>query len=423
MTEVVVTGLGILLPGCDSRETFWTQIQHGDSQLRMEDDPSGGPARCAVGRIGDFDPMRYLPELPERFVASYPREIQLYLASVYQARADAGLVWSSLDLERVGLFDGVARPTLGFWYDRIRTEAERGPPRESYGRRDLMVAIPGQTVGLAAATLKVRGPTYTFTSACSSGAVAIGHALREIQAGELDVALATGHEASLVAPLFAMYQDAGLISIEQEDARRALAPYVTHSTNAFGEGAVTLVLESRAHAERRGAPILATLGGYSYGNNGLHPTDVDILGVRPTEVLSRLLRRTETAPEDIAFVVGHGNGVRRSDLSEENYMRQVFGARAAEVPLVSIKPIYGHNLGASSAMSAAAAILMVQHDFVVPTINVDPDAQRRVSQHQARVGAARPCGAGLVMSYGMGGQNAALLVKKAPETAARRLAC
>ncbi|MFT4978745.1 MAG: 3-oxoacyl-[acyl-carrier-protein] synthase II [Myxococcota bacterium] len=285
-----------------------------------------------------------------------------------------------------------------------------------------MVAIPGQTVGLAASLFKVRGPTYTFTSTCSSGAVAIGHAMREIQSGELDLALATGHEASLVAPLFAMYRDAGLISAEQEDARRAVMPYIGHSANAFGEGAVTLVLEDREYAERRGANILGVMAGYSYGNNGHHPTAIDILGLRPAEVIERMLDRADVVRDDVSFVVGHGNGVRRSDVSEENYMRRLFGRKAAEVPLISIKPIYGHNLGASSAMNAAAAIMMVHHDYVVPTINIDASAGRRVTEHQAREGTARPCGVGVAMSYGMGGQNAALLVKKAEAVCEDRLA-
>jgi len=353
-------------------------------------------------------------------VERYPREIQLYLASLYLARKDAGLDWGALPLDRVGLYDGVARPTLAFWYERMRA-AEGKSPREAYSRRDLMVALPGQAVGLGASLLKVRGPTYTYTSTCSSGAVAIGHAMREIQFGGIDVALATGHESSLVAPLFAMYRDAGLISAEQADPRQAISPYVAHTTNAFGEGAVTLVLEERSHAERRGATILASLESYSYGNNGMHPTSIDVLGVRPTEVIDRLFDGETNRTDDVSFVVGHGNGVRRSDVSEENYMRRLFGRRAAEVPLLSVKPIYGHNLGASSAMSAAATIMMLHNDFVIPTINIDQSRARRVTHHPS-AGVAQPCQLGVAMSYGMGGQNAALLFRKHEKAEAKRLA-
>jgi 3-oxoacyl-[acyl-carrier-protein] synthase II len=209
-----------------------------------------------------------------------------------------------------------------------------------------------------------------------------------------------------------MYRDANLISLEREDARRAIRPYVGYSTNAFGEGAVTLVLESATHAAARGARVIATLDGYKYGNNGYHPTAVDAAGVRPAEVLGALLRSADVKPSDVGFVVGHGNAVHISDVSEENYMRHVFGARAKEVPLVSTKPIYGHTLGASSAINVAAAAMMLESQYVVPTINVDEARQKSAVNHQANRGVARPLEIGLAMSYGMGGHNTALLLRR-----------
>lgn len=411
MREVVVTGIGVLLPNCDRREVFWEQLREGHSQLRFEPDPGNPDEMCAMGRIRDFDPAKYLDSIPKRFYQRYPRELQLYLSSLILARDDSGVSWEEAESHRVGLFDGVSRPTFHDWYNKIHAAGET-PPREAYGRRDLMVTIPGQTIGIAASLFKIRGPTYTFTSTCSSGSVALGHAFREIRSGEIDVAFATGHESSLVPPLFAMYGDANLLSREKVDARRAVTPYVGYSTNAFGEGAVTMVLESREHAEARGAEILATVGGYRYGNNGYHPTTVDVVAVRPAEVMGELLERGNTPREDVAFVVGHGNGVQISDVSEENYMRRLFGRRAAEVPLVSVKPIYGHTLGASSAVNTAAAVLMCKHDYVVPTINIAPGEVKRVSNHQASEGVARECRAGLSASYGMGGHNAVVLIKK-----------
>jgi len=366
---------------------------------------------CAVGRIVGFDPADYLHGIPKRFYQRYSRELQLYLASLLLAQADSNLEWGSLDLKRVGLFDGVSRPTFAAWYEKF-VESQGKPLTEAYTRADLMVSIPGQTIGIAASLFKIRGPTYTFTSTCSSGSVAVGHAFKEIRSGEIDVALATGHECSLAAPLFAMYGDAGLLSRERGSAAKAVTPYVGYSTNAFGEGAVTLVLESREHAEARGAPVLATLGGYHYGNNGYHPTTVDVVAVRPAEVIGELLERGGVSREDVGFVVGHGNGVQISDVSEENYMRRLFGARATEVPLVSVKPIYGHTLGASSSVNTAAAIMMVMNDYVVPTINIHPDNVKRFSNHQAGEGVERECKAGVSTSYGMGGHNAAVLIKK-----------
>ena len=412
MPAVVVTGIGPILPNCDSRETFWQHVSRGESQLTLEPHPVFSDQRCPMGKIRGFEPVKYLAELPERFYSRYPREIQVYLASVFAARDDAALALGSLPAERIGLFDGSSRPSFELWYDLIRREGAGAALTDLYTRRELVTGMAGGCVGLAASLLKVRGPAYSFNGTCSSGAIAIGHAYREILSGEIDVALATGHDMPLVAPMFAMYEDANLVSLEREDARRAVRPYVDFSTNAFGEGAVTLVLESFAHARGRGARILAEVAGYRYGNNGYHPTTVDVGGLRPADMLRVLVRDANLQLEDVGFVVGHGNAVHLSDVSEENYMRLLFGPRAAKVPLISTKPIYGHTVGASSAVNASATALMLHHDYVIPTINVDPTRVKRNANHQPGVGVARACESGISMSYGMGGHNAALLLRR-----------
>jgi 3-oxoacyl-[acyl-carrier-protein] synthase II len=364
-----------------------------------------------MGCIRDFAPEKYLHEIPERFFARYNRELQFYLASLFVARNDAKLDLAAVPSERVGLFDGSSRTSFEHWYGLIQRERE-STLAAVYTRRELVNGMPGGAVGVAASLLKIRGPAYAFNGTCASGAIAIGHAYREIALGEIDVALATGHDLPLVAPFFAMYGDANLLSLERDDAARAVRPFVDYSTNAFGEGALTLVLESREHAEKRGAPILATLAGYGYGNNGYHPTTVDVAGVRPAEILRKVMSDASVPLDQIGFVVGHGNAVHLSDVSEENYMRLVFGARAADVPLISTKPIYGHTVGASSAINAAAAVLMLHHGFVIPTINVDGGRVKRAANHQSTCGVPRACEAGFALSYGMGGHNATLLFRR-----------
>jgi 3-oxoacyl-[acyl-carrier-protein] synthase II len=242
--------------------------------------------------------------------------------------------------------------------------------------------------------------------------IAIGHAFRDLEEGRIDIALGTGHDAALVAPLFQMYRDANLLSHETASPAQAIRPYAEHSANAFGEGAVTVVLETRQHAERRGATPLATIAGYGYGNGGDHPTDVDFTGGRPAQLIGEVLDHGDLTPLDVDFVVGHGNGVQVSDLSELNYMKRVFGKRTRDVPLISTKPIYGHTLGASSSVSIAAAALMIKNEYVIPTINIDESRVVRGFNHQANRGVARASRAGLVVSYGIGGQNAALALRR-----------
>ncbi|MGZ3420198.1 MAG: beta-ketoacyl-[acyl-carrier-protein] synthase family protein [Polyangiales bacterium] len=411
MREVWVTGIGVILPGCDRRALFWEQVSKGESQLTIEQSPVVPDESIVVGRVDSFDPAQRLAEIPERFSSRYHRELQMWLAALLGARDDAALDFARLRSDRVGLFDGSSRLNFGLWYDLVRREVDT-PRSELYTRRELITGLPGETVGVAASLFKIRGPTYVFSGTCSSGAIAIGHAYREVAYGHIDVAFAGGHDFALLPPIFAMYRDAQLLATETSDPKRAVRPYVDHSTNAFGEGAVTLVLESRAHAESRGKKPIAGIAGYAFGNNGYHPTTVDVAGVRPAEIIRSLLKTGETREEEVGFVVGHGNAVHLSDVSEENYMRNVFGPRAAEVPLISTKPIWGHTLGASSAVNAAAAALMIEQQFVVPTINVDAARVKRNANHQANEGAERALTAGISMSYGMGGHNAAILFRR-----------
>ena len=408
--DVVVTGVGVVLPNCDSRETFWRQLQNGESQLAIEPDPADG-IPCAIGRVREFDCARYLEGVPPRLYKSCLREQQLYLASVVQAARDAGLALADFASSGTGLFDGTSRGNFAHWYELIHHRAfDKG---SRFTPRDLNLGMPGQAVGMAAAILGVQGPTFTYNNSCASGAVAIGNAFRELQTGRIEIAFGTGHDAALIGPLYQMYRDAGLVSNEADHPELAIRPYAGSTANAFGEGAVTLVLETRDHAERRGAVPLAQVVAFRHGNGGEHPTDVDFTGARPAKLIEQNLEEAQLSANDVDFVLGHGNGVLASDISELNYMKRVFGSRTRQVPLISTKPIYGHTLGASSALNAATAALMLHHDFVVPTVKLDEKRVVHGFNHQATRGEARTLNGGVVVAYGIGGQNAALLLRKA----------
>lgn len=407
--EVVVTGVGVILPNCDDRETFWQQLRDGESQMRIEPDPADG-IPSAIGRVRDFDCARYMDGISPQRYQSLHREQQLYLASIVQASRDAGLGLEGFASTRAGLFDGTSRGNFAYWYDLIHHKVRE--PSGRYTPRDLNLAMPGQAVGLAAAILGVQGPTFTFNNSCASGVVAIGNAFRELQAGRIDVAFGTGHDAALIAPLYQMYRDAGLVSAEHEQPDLAIRPYAGSSANTFGEGAITLVLERREHAEARGATPLAQIVAFRHGNGGEHPTDVDFTGARPAELLQQNLEEAQLHADQVDFVLGHGNGVQASDISELNYMKRVFGRRTRDVPLISTKPIYGHTLGASSALNAATAALMLHHDYVVPTVKLDEKRIVHGFNHQANRGLSRKLESGFVVAYGIGGQNATLLMRK-----------
>lgn len=412
MSEIVVTGIGPLLANCADRHALWSHLRDGASQLTFEPAPGGDGERWPVGRIHGFEPARWLGRISPAFHDRYHREQQIYLSSMMIAIEDAGLELAAIPRDRIAIVDGTSRGNFDYWYERVRLEG-RVPAGELYTRRELLTGTPGQAANLAASLLGVRGPVYTFNITCCSGAVAVGQACRELAHGEVDVAFATGHDSSLQAPMYRMYRDAGLLSQERDDARRAIRPYGGHSRNAFGEGAITLVLETRAHAARRGATPLATIRGWKLGNNGGHPLHVDAEGGRATELISDVIGRAGVAPGEIGVVVGHGNGVEQSDRSELAYMHRVFGERAGEVPLLSVKPVYGHLFGASSALNVAAAVLMLHHRWLVPTLNVDPARAQGSIDHLAGGGRRSEARAALAVAYGIGGHSAVTLVGSA----------
>jgi 3-oxoacyl-[acyl-carrier-protein] synthase II len=404
--EIAITGIGVVLPRCDAVDTLWNHLRHGESQLRFEPDPADERHTIAMGRITDFAPERHLGRVPRRYYDRYDREVQIYLASVLAAVGHAALDLRRVAPSRIGIFDGCSRPMFGAWHDKRRHEFLTSPGA-TYSRADLLLT-PGLAAGVAASVLRASGSLYTFNNTCCSGSVAIGHAFRELQHGVVDVALATGHEAALFAPIFAMYREAELLSLEDDDPRRAIQPYGASRGNAFGEGAVTLVLERRAHAESRGAFCYAVLKSYRYGNNGSHPTTPDLRGERAARLIHEALEEAQLSPEDIGFVVGHGNGVRLSDDAEAQVMHRAFGELRQAVPLISNKPIYGHTMGASSALNAAAAVLMLHHQYIVPTLN----AEGSRGHHIMARGESRACKAGIAMSSGLGGNNTVLLVQR-----------
>jgi 3-oxoacyl-[acyl-carrier-protein] synthase II len=411
MREVVVTGMGVVLPGCESRAELWEQLVAGRSQLTFEAAPSGNGDTWPVGRVRNVEPRRWLGDLLSRDAGKLHRDQVLYLASVVKAIADAALDPASLPGTRIGLFDGSSRGSFDAWYERIRQEDVR-PATELYGLRELVFGTPGSAACLAAVNLGLYGPSYTFSGSCAAGAMAIGHAYREVASGQLDVAIASGHDSALSRPIYQMYRAAGLLTREAADATCAMRPFAGHDGTAFGEGAVSLILEERGRAENRGARTIAAIAGYAYANNGEHPTAVDTTGRLQHRLLQDLLDANRIEVERVSFVVGHGNAVPASDLAEVVYMQRLFGSRVGEVPLVSVKPIYGHLLGASSALNVAAAALMVHEQYVVPTINVDMSRVRHGMNHQPNRGAARPCDVGLATGFGVGGHNVVVAVSR-----------
>jgi len=387
---------------------FWKQVCEGDSQITREATRLGH--RYMMGRCGFLAAEEFEPEVPAAFFASYPRDMQLYMASLVRALRHSGSSSLGFDRSRAGLFDGTSRGPFLYW------EELRDGGRNASGS-DLMFGIPGQAAAIGATALGVEGPVQTFNASCCSGMVAIGQACREIAEGRIDMAVAGGHEATLCDAFFASYREAGILCPSQGDPRTASRVYRDSAGVVFAEGAANVVLESRESALRRGARILGTLGGYAHGNHAQHPTHVDDSGRRATRLIEDLLREAGVSPDDVGFVIGHGNGRPASDASELAFMRQLFGGRCGEMPLVSVKPVVGHTLGASGAVNFVVSLLAARSNRVPPTLNVvrRPEDEFHFGGRELP---RRHWQMGLSLSLGMGGHQAARLVQRPREAEA-----
>jgi len=407
--EVVITGIGPILPNCDSSQKFWGQIKSGSSQLSTISDPSSPDESLPAGRISDFDPQKYISEIPPRYLSSYSPLIQHYLASVFLARDDAGLQLSALAPERIGIYEGSSRGAIEHVDNRIRMEAHQ-PAREVYSRQDLISGINGQTVGVAAALLNVCGPTLSLSGTCCSGAMAAGLAFRDIRDGLVDAAFATGHDRALTPALFASYGEAQLISREPDPTQPSTTPYGNEQASlVFGEGAVTLALEEYEHAKRRGARILAKVSACAQGNEGRNPRRIGMNTDRFIQLLESVFETARIHRDETGFVVGHGNGVPVSDAKELECYRRFFGKKTAEISLISVKPVYGHILGGSSAANIAAAALMLHHGYIIPTVNGADVLSEDFANVNGSGREAPGCRAGVACSWGMGGHLSAVL--------------
>lgn len=406
--EVVVTGIGLLLPNCDDPDTFWQYLKSGTSQLAVIPDPSDPTRSVVAGRMGQSDADRHLAEVPEQHLQHYSREVRFYLASVLQARDDAGLKNGRVTGERTGIYDGSSRGAVEFWDQRVRVEAER-PARDLYSRKDILNAINGQTVGIAAALFGTTGPALALGGSCAAGLIATAQACRDIEADRVDVAFTTGHDFALTPGLFAAYGEAGLL-------RRATDASDSEGLLAFSEGAVTLALEEREFALARGARILARITGHGYCNEGKNPFTVDPTGRSQARLIGSVLRSAGIETSDVDFVVGHGNGLRDSDMAEKRYMRILFGDQADNTPFISTKQVFGHTLGASGVVNLAAVALMLHHGHVLPS-NGTGTLHAQPSGEDGNADRGSPdVSRGVAFTCGMGGLISACLLEREEPT-------
>ncbi|MEI7573202.1 MAG: beta-ketoacyl-ACP synthase II [Phenylobacterium sp.] len=427
MRRVVITGIGLLTPLGQGTEITWKAILAGKSGAgRITTfDPEGYACQvaCEVPRVdgrggggpdveGTFDPDATLSPKDQRRVDDF---ILYAIAAADEAVADSG--WkpqTQEDFERTGVIIGSGIGGLARIAETAIELHEKGPRRVS------PFFIPSALINLASGHVSIRhgfkGPNHSVVTACATGAHAIGDAARMIRYGDADVMVAGGAEASICPLGVAGFIACRAMSTGFNDTpERASRPYDKDRDGfVMGEGAGVLIVEEYEHARARGAKIYAEVAGYGMAGDAYHITAPAEDGDGGFRAMRAAVRDAGIEPSEIDYINAHGTSTPLGDEIELGAVTRLLGDAAARATMSSTKAATGHLLGAAGAIEAAFACLAIRDQIAPPTLNLDnPSVHTLVDlvPHKAK---PMKIDIALSNSFGFGGTNASLVLKKVP---------
>ena len=412
MKRVVVTGVGTINPLGNNIQEYWTNLENGVSgcELITSFDTSKFKTKFAC-MVKNFDPNNYFDRKEVKKLDPYT---QFALVAVEEAMKDSGINPEAIDLDMAGVIWASGIGGLQTLTEELRGYfGGDGTPRFS------PFFIPRMIADIAAGHISMkygfRGPNFSTVSACASSTNGIICALDLIRTGKANVVITGGSEASVNEVGVAGFNALQALSTNNEEYKSASRPFdATRDGFVMGEGAGCLILEEYEHAKARGAKIYCELAGGGMSADAYHLTAPHPEGLGARKVMENALRDAGMKPEDIDYINVHGTSTPLGDISETKAILQVFGEHAYKLNISSTKSMTGHLLGAAGAIEALAAVMAVYKDVVPPTINlkqVDPEIDSRLNL-TPNVAQKRTVRAALSNTFGFGGHNASIIVKK-----------
>jgi 3-oxoacyl-[acyl-carrier-protein] synthase II len=405
--KVVITGFGAITPLGLTAEEHWQGLVGGRSgigEITLFD--SGRYPVHIAAEVKGFEPERYMNL---KRVDRTSRCTQFAIASARMALQSAQLDLEKVDSERVGVLTATAGMVWAL-IDQGEVLRSRGPRRID----PLLISKISPSMVSAHVGLEIgaRGPNSSLNSACASGSDALGTAMNLIRLGHADVMIAGGSEAAVNPISIASTGLLGALSRET-DPRKACRPFDLNRTGfVYGEGAGLLVLESLAHAKKRGAPILAEMAGAGWSFDAYSETAPS--ADQQSVAMARAIKDAGIAPDAIDCINAHGTATELNDKTETAATKMVFGGLAHSIPMSSNKSMIGHLACAAGAVEAIAAVMTIKDGIIPPTINYetpDPECDLDYVPNQARKADVRAC---LSNSFGMGGQNCSIVIRAFP---------
>ena len=407
-TRIVVTGMGAVSPLGLDVPTLWEALKSGKSGAGRITLFDAEPFETKIAaEVKGFNPTDFIEHREARRMDRYTQ-----FATVASMQA---VKQSNLDCEKegtdVGVIIGSGIGGITTLSAQMATLAEKGPRRISPLLVPMMIA--DAAAGHVSIMLGAKGMNFCTTSACSSGADAVGEACEIIKRGDVQVMIAGGAEAPITPISVAGFNAADALSVRNDAPQKASRPFDAQRDGfVMGEGAAVLVLESLDHALKRNANILAELAAYGATSDAFHITQPAQDGGGGAKAMNMALRKAGLTPKDIDYINAHGTSTSLNDKCETMAIKAVFGEDAHRIPVSSTKSMMGHLIGAAGAIEAIVCILVIQHGIIPPTINLDhpdPDCDLDYVPNVARQQKVR---AAMSNSFGFGGHNSVLVLRE-----------
>jgi 3-oxoacyl-[acyl-carrier-protein] synthase II len=407
-SRVVITGLSVVSPLGNNLVDFMQNVFDGVSGVRRIEVPFINQLDCKIAAQAQFNPAEYFDK---HTYSMLDRVSQMALHTSIDAIKNANLDITDALKPRMGVYLGTGMGGASAFEDGYirlyRDGASRIKPFT------VLMSMYNAAASAIALEHKITGPNQTFSTACSSSAIAIGEAARLIRHGYADVMLAGGSEAFLTYGSIKAWEALRTLAEEDaEDIGASCKPFSLNRTGlVLGEGAAMLVLESYAHAKARGAAIYAEIAGYGTANDSNHITQPSIAGQSAT--MQAALDDAGLLARDIQYINAHGTGTHLNDVTETNAVKQVFGEHAYKLSVSSTKSMHGHLMGAAGALEAVITTLALCSKTLPPTINLaQPDPQCDLDYVPNTAKTLTTLDYVMSNSFAFGGTGAALILKK-----------
>jgi len=425
MRRVVITGLGVLAPNGVGKDEFWSACIEGKSGVRpiRSFDASQFPVRVAA-EVPEFDIAPMVTGEHRKSVKIMSRAMRFGVAAAWMAMKDSGLNLDREDPDRVGVVMGAGivptdlaelAPLLADAYDpsgKLRTD-RLGQRGGNLFPLWILKYLPNMTAAHISMLFHAQGPNNTITTACAAGTQAVGEAFRLIAREDADIVLAGGADSRMDPLLLLAYTALGAVSRADRPAEQISRPFDGQRDGfVLGEGAGVLVLEELEHARRRSATIYAEVLGLGSSFDAYAVTKPDPEARGAARAIEWALKEAHVDHRDVDYINAHGTSTRLNDLMETMAVKRVFGEGARALPLSSIKSMVGHLIGAAGAVEAVALSLTLHKGVLPPTINhtqPDPSCDLDYVPNMAR---DMPVRMAVSTSFGFGGQNAALVMRR-----------